>query len=343
MVARRTFDIGEEFMRAAVVGLGWWGKVIIRSLAGNERISVTHGVDLAPGPVAEFAAKHGVTLIDDFDAALADKSIDAVILTVPNSLHEPMLLKALAAGKQVFCEKPLALDVASARRMIEACEKAGVVLGMGHERRWEPAMQDLSRALKSGAIGRPLQVEANFSHSVFGALDAGSWRFDPREMPGAGFLGRGIHLTDFLVWLFGPASEVSAITSTLASEPPKADTIFARIALEGGVTALISVLTTTPFYGRFTVYGDRGWIEAREPGNAEHDEPAELIICDAERKRTVSTHTALPIVALNLEAWADAVEGRAAYPITPAQILANMQIFEAVVRSSETGQPVRIT
>src|SRR5690606_37192794 len=69
---------GEELMRAAVIGLGWWGRMIIRSLADSDRITVSHGVDPAPPPsAAELAAQHGVTLSDDFDAVLADKTVDA--------------------------------------------------------------------------------------------------------------------------------------------------------------------------------------------------------------------------------------------------------------------------
>ena len=329
-------------MRAAVIGLGWWGKRIIQALDGNKKITVTRGVDLAPEGLRDFAAKFGVTLSDDVDAVFADPAIDAVIITTPNSLHEPLVLRAVAAGKQVFCEKPLALDVASAKRMIAATEKAGMVLGLGHERRWEPAMQELNRRIKAGDIGAPLHVETNFSHSIFGSLDAKSWRFDPKEAPAAGFTGRGIHLTDFLVWLFGPARAVWARTSKLSARSPSIDTVAVHLDFENGMTGQLGVLTTTPFYGRFTVFGEEGWLEAREPNNAEHDDPAELVFCDAKARREITTHKALNTVALNLEAWADAVEGRAAYPITPAQILGNMQIFAAIVQSSETGAEVRI-
>ena len=102
------------------------------------------------------------------------------------------------------------------------------------------------------------------------------------------------------------------------------------------------MLTTTPFYGRFTVFGDRGWIEAREPSNTEHDDPAELIVCDASANRETTLHPVTNTVKQNFEAWADAAESRAEYPITKTQILANMQIFEAIVQSAKRGEPVRI-
>jgi predicted dehydrogenase len=329
-------------MRAAVIGLGWWGKRIIKSLAGSEKIKITHGIDIAPDQFREFAAEHGVALGGDFNAALADPAIDAVIIATPNSLHEPMVISAVEAGKQVFCEKPLALNVASAERMIEACRKAGIVLGIGHERRWEPALFEMKRKVEAGVIGRPLHVETNFSHSIFGSAISGAWRFDPKEAPGAGFTGRGIHLTDYFVWMFGPAKTVWAVTTGLASKPPATDTVSAHITFQNGMTGMIGVLTTTPFYGRFTVFGTEGWIEVIEPSNAESNDPQELVVCDAKARRTANKYPRTNSVRDNFEAWAAACEGGPTYRITPEQMLANMQIFEAIVTSADRRQVIEI-
>ena len=330
-------------MRAAVLGLGWWGKRIIRSLAGSEKIKITHGVDLAPDTVKAFTDEFGVTLTDNIDSVFADSDVDAVIIALPNSLHEPLVLRAAEAGKQVFCEKPLALNVASAKRMLAACDKAGIVLGIGHERRFEPALCEMKRKVDAGVIGKPLHVETNFSHSIFGSAISGAWRYDPKEAPGAGFTGRGIHLTDYFAWMFGPPKTIWAVTTGLASKPPTTDTISAHITFQNGMTGMIGVLTTTPFYGRFTVFGTEGWIEVIEPSNAESDDPQELIVCDAEAKRTVTKYPRTNSVRDNFEAWADAVAGRASYIFTPEQMLANMQIFEGIVRSAERGEAIEIT
>jgi len=329
-------------MRAAVFGLGWWGKRIIVSLAGSDKITITHGIDPAPAGREDFMREHGVTLSDDVDAAFADPEIDAVIIATPNSLHEPLVLRAVKAGKQVFCEKPLALNVASAKRMLDACGKAGVVLGIGHERRFEPALVDMKQKVDAGVIGRPLHVETNFSHSIFGSAISGTWRFDPKEAPGAGFTGRGIHLTDYFVWMFGRAKTVWAVTTGLASKPPATDTVSAHITFENGMTGMIGVLTTTPFYGRFTVFGTEGWIEVIEPSNAESDDPQELIVCDDKAKRAVTKYPRTNSVRDNFEAWADAVACRAPYLFTPEQMLANIEIFEAIVTSAERHHTVEI-
>src|SRR5689334_9590004 len=121
---------------AAIVGIGRWGKNFVESVQGkSERIRFVCGVDSAPEKLRDFAAKHELPLRRDLAEALADPAIKAVVLTTPHSLHRPMVEASARAGKQVFCEKPLALNVADAKAMIDACRRAGVVLGVGHNRR----------------------------------------------------------------------------------------------------------------------------------------------------------------------------------------------------------------
>ena len=159
-------------INAAVVGLGWWGKQIVNSLQGKrDNIAVVRGVEVDPEPIADFLREKNLPLCTDYQQALDDKDIDAVILTLPHSLHEEAVLQAAAAGKQIFCEKPLSLTAASAKKMVEACNDAGIVLGLGHERRYEPAMEELARMVKAGELGTVLNVEGNFSHDKFATLD----------------------------------------------------------------------------------------------------------------------------------------------------------------------------
>jgi predicted dehydrogenase len=330
-------------MRAAVVGLGWWGRNVLGNLADSERIEVTHGVDPAHNSVAELAGKYGIRLVGDYDEVIDDPAVDAVILTSPNTLHETQVIKAAKAGKQIFCEKPLTLSVEGAKRMLDACDRAGITLGLGHERRWEPAMEEVFRLVREKAIGSTLQVETNFSHNLFNKLAPDNWRFDSVASPGGGFTARAIHLTDFMVSMFGRASRVWATTASIAYAPPRIDTLAAHITFANGISALLGTSIATPFYGRFTVYGDQGWVEHREFTNSEDDVPAELILSDVNANRTVSQHAVINTVKANFEDWARAVETGSAYRIKPDEMLANMEIFEGVVRSSRTGKVVEIT
>ena len=109
-------------LRAAVIGLGWWGKQIIKCLRDSNEIRVTHGVDIAAASMTVFGREFGVTLSTDFNALLANSAIDAIIVATPHSQHEAQVLAAIAAGKQVFCEKPLTLTAAGAERILAACD-----------------------------------------------------------------------------------------------------------------------------------------------------------------------------------------------------------------------------
>ena len=126
-------------IHAAVAGLGWWGKQVVHSLAGSKEIKVVRAVEPDCEAHAGFAAQHGLALSAGLTEALADPKVDAVILCTPQALHTEQVLAAAHAGKHVFCEKPLAMTRANAELSVAACSEAGVVLGVGHERRFEPA------------------------------------------------------------------------------------------------------------------------------------------------------------------------------------------------------------
>src|SRR5262245_54964828 len=109
-------------IRAAIVGLGWSGKHIVRPIAGPEAVPIATATDVDDSRAA-FARDHGLSFAPSFDAALADPTIDAVILCTPHSHHAGQVLAAARAGKHVFCEKPLALARADAERSVSACRK----------------------------------------------------------------------------------------------------------------------------------------------------------------------------------------------------------------------------
>src|SRR5690349_1210256 len=114
-------------LSAAIVGLGRWGRNLVEAVQGrSDRIRFTHAVVRRPEEAREFAARHALGVSTDFAAMLADREVQAVVLTTPHSLHVEQIVAAAAAGKPVFCEKPLALTLADAERAISACRRAGV-------------------------------------------------------------------------------------------------------------------------------------------------------------------------------------------------------------------------
>ena len=329
-------------MKTAVIGLGWWGKVIVKNLYNSKKINVVCGVDKDLSGIIDFGREYDIELREEYESVLEDKDIESVILATPNRLHHKHIIEAVKKGKHVFCEKPLTLSSKDAKNAIDYCNQNDVILGLGHERRFESAMKSLFKHVDSGAIGKVLHVETNFSHNLFGNLKQDNWRFNPLDAPGGGFTARGIHLTDFMVHMFGRAKRVYSTMSSIAYDHPRIDTMSANIEFQNGITGIVSVSIATPFYGRYTVFGEEGWIEAREINNFEHNDPGELVLCMKDGKRLVTSHPHSNTVLENFEAWYDAIKNNARYPITPQEMLANIEIFEAIVDSGASGRVIGI-
>jgi predicted dehydrogenase len=324
-------------LRAAVIGLGWWGKYIVQRLTGSSELRITHAVDMDAETVAEFAREHGLILRKSIDEVLGDAEVDAVLVVTPHSTHESLVIAAAQAGKQVFCEKPLTLTAASAERMLAACDKAGIVLGIGHERRFEPAMEEVARMIATGSLGRILHMEANVSHDLFAHVEASNWRVGETDAPAAGMTALGVHLTDLFISFAGRPKSVRARTAHVLPDATGKDHLSIWFDFESGTTAAITSLASTPYYGRLTVFGSQGWAEVRESANVDKELPSELVVSDASGKRAAKSFPAAQTVRANLEAWARAASGRAPYRYTREQLLDNVRILDAVVRSSNAG------
>jgi len=254
-----------------------------------------------------------------------------------------MAIAALTAGKQVFCEKPLALTTVSAKRILAASAKTGGVLGIGHERRYEPAMEEMRRLFEQGALGRLLHMDANVSHSNFRKMDPSNWRRDPRHAPAAAWTALGIHLGDMFVSLAGKPVRVAARTASQIFPAPSEDFVSAEIDFADGARGRITCLSTPPFYGRFTLLGDQGWVETQEGGNVDKGIPSSFVHCAADGNREARSYGHANTVRLNFEAWADAIENRAPYRFFTEQLLWNISILDAVVRSAAAdGKPISL-
>src|ERR1039458_1327275 len=149
-------------LNGAVAGLGWWGKVIIEALKDNPKIRVVKTIDPVPA-AGDWAKTQGLDFATDYNAALADPKVGGVILCTPHSLHAEQVESAARAKKHVFCEKPLALTRRDAVAEVEACKANGVILAVGHEHRFKPAMQDILRMVRAGELGTIQMTEATLT------------------------------------------------------------------------------------------------------------------------------------------------------------------------------------
>lgn len=323
----------------ALIGMGWWGKKMLDVLgAAPADIRVVRAVEPNTETVRAICAEKNVPLSANYTDALADPAVEAVVLATPHSLHGEQIEAAVAAKKHIFCEKPLALTKAGAEKAVRLCRDAGLVLGMGHERRWEPPIADLLAKADAGTLGRIHQIEANFSHDKFLTLDRNNWRLKAENAPAGGMTATGIHLLDLSVRLLGPAESVLCICEKLSSDLPQGDTVAAYVKFKGGGTSYVSASLANPFVSRFAVFGSKGWIDVRDKAHVEA--PDGWVVTSATAGGPIKTVELPPAepVKDNLVSFARAVRGAEQYPITAAHLIHNIALLEAVFKSALSGK-----
>lgn len=322
-------------INAAIVGLGWWGQKIVNAVQGKStRIRFIRGVSKEPDTVREFTARHQMELSTELADVLADPRVQAVILATPHSLHTEQIVAVAKAGKAVFCEKPLALKKADAARSTAACRDAGVLLGIGTNKRFWPSMRELRRVVASGELGEILHVEGHYSNENSGAHFS-QWRTSPSEAPGAGMTGSGIHVLDALCNLLGPVARVQTQVITRKPAPDPTDTLSIMFEFENHTSALLGAVRATPFYWRIHVFGREASVEALGE--------TELVIRRKGAKPEHFSYDPLDSLKEEFDVFADAVAGHSEYPIKMPHMVNVVAAFEAIVQSIETGQPVSLT
>jgi predicted dehydrogenase len=318
-------------IRCAIAGLGRWGRALVEAAKASPRLKITRAMEADLERSRSFCEERGIALTGSFEAILADPAVDAILLATPHSLHRAQVIAAAAARKQVFCEKPLALRRADASEMFEACRTANVVLAVGHNRRFWPSMRALREIVARGELGTILHIEGHNSNENSNAVLAG-WRLSPEESPGGGLTGAGLHVLDGFTSLVGPACLVYARFNRREAGPPQLDTAMLAIDFESGVTGTLATVRATPFYWRVHVFGTKGSAEVldevtmvlRKSGTAPHQ----------------IKYPAVDSLAAELDAFADAIEGKHPFPVPEADVLATLSAFEAALRSMQSGQPV---
>ena len=327
-------------INAAIIGLGRWGRVLVDSVQGegepkSGRIRFTRGVTRTVEKAAEFCAARDIALTDDFGAVLADPDIDAVILATPHSQHVAQIGQAAAAAKQIFVEKPLALDAGDARQAAELCEKAGVVLAAGHNRRFLPSIADLKSMIDGGELGTIVHAEGNFSteHGLFYTKDM--WRADADESPAGAMTASGIHIIDSYIHLVGRFARGRALTRRRALDVALDDTAACLLEFENGATATLGTSPATPFFFRIHIFGTKGWAQMQNN--------AELELRFVNESPQTRTYPAIDMQRAELDAFANAIETGTPYPVPVDEVVHGIAVQEALIRSAQNdGEALEI-
>lgn len=226
---RQTRDAGRS-VRLAAVGLGRWARVLALAYSGSDVVELRTCYTRDPERRRAFAADFGCGEDESLAALLARDDVDGIIITVPNDQHASIIETAAAAGKHVYTEKPVAIDLADLARIRAAVRRAGIVFACGHSARRLSGLREIKRILATGEAGQPSMVEAVFGNDRGLELKEGDWRADPVQSPGGPLTQLGIHQIDNVQYLLGPARR--AVAMGRAARPGIANKLVVGVLLE---------------------------------------------------------------------------------------------------------------
>jgi predicted dehydrogenase len=334
-------------IRAAVVGLGWWGKTLVESVQGESAgIRFVAAATRTRSTDAEaYAAAYDLRL-GDFEAALAADDVDAVVLATPHSVHAEQTIAAAQAGKHVFCEKPFALTGEDAEAAVAAAQEAGVAVAVGYNRRFHPEMTNLRERIRSGGLGTILHVEATMTFANALALEPGQWRAHRDETPAGGLTPMGVHAVDGMIDLCGEIDHVFCQSFRRVVEIDADDTTSVLFRMREGMSGYLGTMTATGPGFSFQVFGSEGSVRlegmTHRAGASSEERRTRLFgTCKfqpVQGEAEVWEAERFDVTRAALEAFAVAAEGGPAYPITPAEIVHGAAVTSAIVRSAASGQ-----
>lgn len=334
-------------IKAAIIGIGRWGQNLVNSVQGkSEVIRFVSGATRTPEKAKDYAARQGIVLHDSYEKVLADPDIDAVVLATPHTRHAEQIIAAARARKHVFCEKPFALTVKTANAAIRACTKAGVTLGVGFNWRFQPALQEIQRMLEDGQLGKLLHLEGNFCGPSIYRFGKDHWRQAREEGPAGGMTGRGVHVVDAFLYLAGPAASVHAQSFRRVLDHGLDDTTSMLFQFRGGASGYLSTIIATAETWRMQVFGSKGWAEV---GDVEHLTTWDLKVCFVDpqnlhihHKPQILRFEPLSTERAELENFARAVAERRPLAVAGGDELHGVSVFEAILKSANTGKTVRL-
>jgi predicted dehydrogenase len=251
-------------------------------------------------------------------------------------VHAETTIAAARAGKHVFLDKPIANTVADGRALTEACRKAGVVLGMGYQRRREGHFRWIKRQIDAGLFGKLVNAEANISRDRLGKIDLSSWRYQASGMPGGVMLQIGIHYVDVLTYLMGPVKSVLGRFAQLVLPGDNPDVASLILEHENGALSTVNAsYASASEYYLVNIYG--------KDASAYYDLFTGLRCL--KRGESRPTPVATPTIDTfvdELEEWAAAVRGHGVPEVDGEKAVVSLAVMRAGIRSAQEGRRVTI-
>ena len=335
-------------LRAAIVGLGWWGETLVDAVRDSAAVRFTAASTRSRSERDQaFCRDRGLKLADSFEALLQDREIDALVLATPPLGHLDQVVAAAKAGKHVFCEKPFMMNKAEAEAAVAAVEAAGVTLGLGYNRRFHPSWIDLKRRVRSGELGTILHMECAMSGPNALSMSQEAWRAQADQAPCGGLFPMGVHGIDGFIDMAGPVGQAFCQSLHRAAPVENDDTTSILFKMAAGMSAYLVTMTATVGSFRFQVYGSKAMAmlggATHVAGQSSHQRRAGLfgsyMIQPVKGETEWVEVPAFDVNAAELEAFAAAAAGGAPYPIPHAEMIQGVAATDAVIASARSGQP----
>jgi predicted dehydrogenase len=243
-----------------LVGVANHGRTIYDAIRVSANLNLVSCYDTDEKAREETARESGARIASSYDDLVGDPAIDAVALVTPNHLHAEQAMKAAAAGKHVFVEKPISNSIAGAKDIIAALRFAGLVLMVGHNTRRRGVFRRAKEILQEGRIGTIVAIEGNLSRPAGLQPGLPLWKADPMKCPLLPMTQLGIHLIDTVEYLIGHVERVSCFAAHVAMPGNVYDSTAAILQLESGIPFALTSYYVSPDAYFLRIYGTGGLL-----------------------------------------------------------------------------------
>lgn len=318
------------------IGCGSYSSSLAAAAAKSEKLRSIACFDINSESAGKFSEKFGICACTELDELLALPEVEGVVVASPNNAHRENALAAAAARKHVFVDKPIANTIDDAHAIIKAVEGTGLVLAIGHNGRRICGHRKMKEMIEAGAIGEPITVEANFSHSGGLGLTPNQWRFHREECPGLPLMQLGVHFADTVQYLLGDVIEVSSFMSHIATPAAEQnDVTVSLLKFDNGLLGYLGSNYATPSVYYVNVYGLEGNLHCEGGGPLFY------------RKKGSETKESIPLVGIDpqveeLEEFAESARTGKRFEVDGRAGLMALAVVRAAIRSNEEHRPVSI-
>jgi len=329
-------------LKVAILGLGSYGTRVADAMKTCTRAKLTGVISGTPAKIKDWQTKYGIPEKNcynytNFDEIKNNPDIDAVYVITPNSLHAPYSIRVAKAGKHVICEKPMSMNAAEARQMIQACKTAKVKLLVGYRMHFEPKTLEIVRMRKEGELGKILFFQALCGFRIG---DPTQWRLKKELAGGGSLMDIGLYAVNGSRYMVGEepiwvtAQEVK--TDKVKFKEGVDETITFQLGFPSGAVASCLSTYNMNNLDRFYLNGDKGWAEM-QPSTGYGP-------IKARTNKGELTHAHVTHQTVQMDEMSDIIlSGKVpVVPVDGEEALKDMIIMDGIIAAVKSGKKVNL-